>query len=100
MTTSTVRLSFALLGLALALPLPALAHDPKLHEKEAAEAKAGPDCAKLATMDMSKMDPNDPVMMAMHAKCEKSKKAAAAKEHADGHDHAMEDKHADGDGGH
>ncbi len=46
----------------------ALAHDPKEHEKEAAAAKAGPDCA---SMDMSKMDMNDPVMKAMHDKCAK-----------------------------
>jgi len=47
----------------------AFAHDPKEHEKEAAEQKAAPDCAAIKDMDMSKMDMNDPVMKAMHDKC-------------------------------
>lgn len=49
-----------------AVSLPALAHDPKEHLKEGGTA---PDCAKMRDMDMSKMDMNDPVMKAMHAKC-------------------------------
>lgn len=50
----------------------ALAHDPAEHAKEAAAAKAGPDCAAMQKMDMSKMDMKDPVMQAMHQKCMKS----------------------------
>ena len=51
------------------------AHDPAEHAKEAAEAKAGPNCEAMKTMDHSKMDPNDPVMKAMMAKCAKQKPA-------------------------
>ncbi|WP_366919584.1 hypothetical protein [Hydrocarboniphaga sp.] len=54
---------------ALFIAQSAIAHDPKEHEKEAAAAKAGPDCASMKDMDMSKMDMNDPVMKAMHDKC-------------------------------
>lgn len=59
----------------------AFAHDPKEHEKEAAQAA---DCAKMKDMDMSKMDPNDPVMKAMQKKC----KAQMEHHHASDHDHA------------
>lgn len=47
----------------------AFAHDPAEHAKEAAAAKAGPDCSQMQGMDHSKMDPNDPVMKAMMTKC-------------------------------
>lgn len=53
----------------LSLTSLAFAHDPAEHAKEAATAKAGPDCA---AMDHSKMDMNDPVAKAMMAKCAKS----------------------------
>jgi uncharacterized protein involved in copper resistance len=58
----------SILALSLSIPV-AYAHDPKEHAKEAAAAKAGPDCAAMKDMDHSKMDPNDPVMKAMMAKC-------------------------------
>lgn len=58
-----------LLTASFAFAQSASAHDPKEHEKEAAAAKAGPDCASMKTMDHSKMDMNDPVMKAMMAKC-------------------------------
>ncbi len=58
----------SILVLSTSIPL-AYAHDPKEHAKEAAAAKAGPDCAAMKDMDHSKMDPNDPVMKAMMAKC-------------------------------
>lgn len=58
----------SILALSLLLPL-AYAHDPKEHAKEAAAKNAGPDCAAMKDMDHSKMDPNDPVMKAMMAKC-------------------------------
>lgn len=61
----------SILALSLSIPL-AYAHDPKEHAKEAAAAKAGPDCAAMKDMDHSKMDPNDPVMKAMMAKCGKA----------------------------
>lgn len=61
----------SILVLSTSIPL-ACAHDPKEHAKEAAAAKAGPDCAAMKDMDHSKMDPNDPVMKAMMAKCDKA----------------------------
>lgn len=59
---------FSILALSVSMPL-AYAHDPKEHAKEAAAAKAAPDCAAMKDMDHSKMDPKDPVMKAMMAKC-------------------------------
>jgi len=43
----------------------ALAHDPSLHSKKAEKPK----CEAMKKMDHSKMDMNDPVMMAMMKKC-------------------------------
>lgn len=60
-----VRLSIAAL-MASVVSVTAFAHDPKEHQKEAAQAA---DCSKMKNMDMSKMDMNDPVMKAMHKKC-------------------------------
>lgn len=57
----------------------AFAHDPAEHAKEAAAAKAGPKCEAMKMMDHSKMDPNDPVMKAMMAKCAGSQKPAQQK---------------------
>lgn len=57
-------------GILLAATLysvPSLAHDPKEHQSQSAK----PDCAALKNMDSSKMDMNDPVMMALHKKCRK-----------------------------
>ncbi|MDM4771401.1 hypothetical protein [Solimonas sp. SE-A11] len=83
------------------------AHDPAEHAKEAAAAKAGPDCASMKNMDMSKMDMNDPVAKAMHEKCMGQKKPADG---MGGMDHSqmkgMDQKSgsgkppADGHGGH
>lgn len=74
----------SILVLSTSIPL-AYAHDPKEHAKEAAAAKAGPDCAAMKDMDHSKMDPNDPVMKAMMAKC------GNAADHT-GMDHGATDK--------
>lgn len=64
------RFAFFTLGLTTALiALPAAAHDPALHKDD---GKAGADCSQMKNMDMSKMDPNDPVMKAMHEKCMKN----------------------------
>lgn len=65
----------------------AFAHDPAEHAKEAADAKKGPNCAAMKNMDHSKMDPNDPVMKAMMARCSAAKKPADKKDDAKaGHD--------------
>lgn len=93
MNTSSLRLALALMSLTIALNVSA--HDPKEHEKEAAAAQAKPDCAKLKTMDMSKMDPNDPVMKAMMAKCAKADAAGAAHDHAPVKDAAKDPKKDD-----
>ena len=53
----------------LLIAQPVFAHDPAQHAKEAAAATAKPNCAAMKDMDMSKMNMNDPVMQAMHAKC-------------------------------
>lgn len=66
------------LALLTTLSLPALAHDPKLHQQEGAKAA---DCSKMKGMDMSKMDPNDPITKAMNEKCK------SQMDHGDGHDH-------------
>lgn len=47
--------------------LPSLAHDPKEHEAQSHK----PDCSAVKNMDASKMDMNDPVMMALRKKCMK-----------------------------
>ncbi len=83
----------------------AFAHDPAEHAKEAAAAKAGPNCEAMKSMDHSKMDPNDPVMKAMMAKCAGSQKSAEHKG-MEGMDHskmplpATAPKKADAHGGH
>lgn len=45
--------------------LPSVAHDPKEHQAQSAK----PDCAAMENMDASKMDMNDPVMIALSKKC-------------------------------
>lgn len=54
----------------------AFAHDPAEHAKEAAAAKAGPDCAAMQGMDHSKLDTKDPVTLALMAKCSGTAKSA------------------------
>lgn len=53
----------------------AFAHDPAEHAKEASEAKAGPNCEAMKTIDHSKMDPSDPVMKAMMKRCAQQRPA-------------------------
>ncbi|MES3041578.1 MAG: hypothetical protein V4730_10560 [Pseudomonadota bacterium] len=57
----------------------AFAHDPAMHAAQAAAAKAGPDCAAMAKVDMSKMDMNAPVMAAMHMQCTPTMNSDTAK---------------------
>ena len=65
----------AVLGVAaLIASLSAQAHDPSEHK--ATDQK--PDCAAMNTMDHSKMDPNDPVMLAMMRKCKDSGETEAS----------------------
>lgn len=78
--------------LATSIALPAFAHDPSLHKH--GDAK-DPDCAQMEHMDMSKMDPKDPVMKAMHDKCMAAMKHdhdAHAQPAADAKDKSKSDK--------
>lgn len=81
------------------------AHDPAEHAKEAEAAKVGPNCEAMKSMDHSKMDPNNPVMKAMMAKCAGSQKSAEQKG-MEGMDHskmpmpATAPKKADAHGSH
>lgn len=73
----TLRLLSALaLGAAAQLTQ---AHDPAEHARDAAASK-GPNCAAMKDMDHSQMNPNDPVMKAMMARC-----GDAMKSHDAGH---------------
>jgi hypothetical protein len=76
----------------------AFAHNGEDHSQQ--KTPQAPDCAKMASM---KMNPNDPVMQAMHAKCANpthkdhdAKPADDSKPHGDDkdahHDHADTDK--------
>jgi hypothetical protein len=47
---------------------------------------APPACAKMKDMDLSKMEPNDPVLKAMQLQCPD---ATEEDEEAESHDHAM-----------
>ena len=65
----------AVLGIAaLIASLSAQAHDPSEHK--ATDQK--PDCAAMNAMDHSKMEPNDPVMLAMIRKCKDSVQTEAS----------------------
>lgn len=75
------RIVFALTAATAFFTLTAAAHDPAMHEKEAKAA----DCSQMKNRDMSKMDPNDPVMKAMHEKC------AAGMQHESTDSHDMKD---------
>ncbi len=56
----------AVLGMAaLIASLSVQAHDPSEHQVNDQK----PDCAAMNTMDHSKVDPNDPIMLAMMRKC-------------------------------
>ena len=92
---NTRGLSCTMLAFVLALAVPAFAHDPKEHAREAAAAKAGPDCDKLRNMDTSGMDRNDPVLLAMQGKCAKHMDDAAHDGHEEGKgtDAPHEDRH-------
>ncbi|PLY12697.1 MAG: hypothetical protein C0631_16300 [Sedimenticola sp.] len=73
----------AVLGIAaLVATLTVQAHDPSEHK--ATDQK--PDCAAMNTMDHSKVDPNDPVMLAMMRKCKDAMETGSSHGmHADDH---------------
>jgi hypothetical protein len=70
----------------------AQAHAPSEHKAKMEKPK----CEAMKNMDPSKLDPNDPIMMAMKKKCmkeepakgaHKSTKASKEKKHTDQRDH-------------
>jgi hypothetical protein len=61
----TKALAFSLVFSALALCLPAQAHDPKEHMKNTEK----PNCSAMKNMEHSKMDMDDAVMQAMMKQC-------------------------------
>jgi len=73
LTTSTFLLLIGSLFI-----LPVQAHDPALHMENAEKPK----CGAMKNMDHSKMDANDPVMLALMKKC---KNAAADSSSHEGH---------------
>jgi hypothetical protein len=88
------------IGIATTVSLQALAHDPKLHMKNAEKPK----CEMMEKMkaEGKKMDPNDPVMIAMMKKCQAKhshhdEHAKGEKHHDMGHDHAQHKMNHDED---
>ena len=65
MKKSIVSAAAVAAGLFIATPLLAADHDQPGQK----QGHAKPDCAAMKTMDHSKMDMNDPGMMAMMKKC-------------------------------
>lgn len=62
------------LGVLLAVPGLMLAFSAQAHsEKEHMEKAENPDCAAMSGMDHSKMDMNDPVVMAIMQQCMSAK---------------------------
>ena len=81
-------------GVLLAVPALMLAFFVQAHsEKEHMKTAENPDCAAMSTMDHSKMDMNDPVVMAMMQQCMSTMQhgSAEAESHAhnDSHDEHM-----------
>lgn len=77
------------LGLLLAVPGLMLAISAQAHsDKEHMKTAENPDCAAMSTMDHSKMDMKDPVVMAMMQQCmsdmQHGSKAAERKSHGHG----------------
>lgn len=65
-----VMLGLTLVIASTVIMAPAFAHDPAEHAKTA----EAPDCESMKSMDHSKMDINDPVMLAMMKKCSNMQK--------------------------
>ncbi len=59
------------------------AHNPAEHSKQSDK----PNCAAIKSMNQSKTDKNDPVLMAMMIKCKKAKKSDKADYHTSEQDH-------------
>ena len=101
MTMKNIKTTSCLLIAAAFFLSAAQAHDPSEHKAKMEKPK----CEAMKNMDSSKMDPNDPIMMAMKKKCmseesakahqaddsvmgaHKSTKASKVKKHSDQHDH-------------
>lgn len=68
MKNSILRLTLVITSTMIMAPT--FAHDPAEHAKTA----EAPDCESMKSMDHSKMDMNDPVMLAMMKKCSNMQK--------------------------
>ena len=80
-------------GLFIATPLLAdHDHDQPGHAHGQKQGQAKPDCAAMQTMDHSKMDMNDPDMLAMMKKCMPSMRGGSGHGNKQqGHKHGGED---------
>jgi hypothetical protein len=76
----------AVLGMAaLTVSLSVQAHDPSEHKANGQK----PDCAAMNAIDHSKVNPNDPVLLAMMRKCKDSMETGTSHGmHADDHQSA------------
>ncbi len=89
------------LGVLLAVPALMLAFSVQAHsEKEHMKTAENPDCAAMSTMDHSKMDMNDPVLMAMMQQCMSSMQhgSVEAGSASHGHDSAEAENASHGHG--
>ncbi|WP_206441557.1 hypothetical protein [Amphritea opalescens] len=77
------QLSVLIAAPALMLAFAAQAHSEKEHMKTA----ENPDCAAMSTMDHSKMDMNDPVLMAMMQQCMSTMQHEPVKAESASHGH-------------
>jgi hypothetical protein len=82
-------ITFAIALSTLAFTLPAQAHDPSEHTKDA----ESPNCAAIKNMDHSKMDMKDPVVQAIMKQCMKDGHHDENAE-SDGNEHREHDGHA------
>jgi hypothetical protein len=89
------------LSVLVAVPALMLAFSAQAHsEKEHMKTAENPDCAAMSTMDHSKMDMNDPVLMAMMQQCMSSMQhgSVEAESAPHGHDSAEADSAPHGHG--
>jgi len=89
------------LSVLVAIPALMLAFSVQAHgEKEHMKTAENPDCAAMSTMDHSKMDMSDPVLMAMMQQCMSSMQhgSAEAENAPHGNDSAGAESAPHGDG--
>ncbi len=76
------------LSILVAVPALMLAFSAQAHsEKEHMKTAENPDCAAMSTMDHSKMDMNDPVLMAMMQQCMSAMQSKSTESGSASHGH-------------